>query len=115
MCLYSFSKNSRVLSEWEQWTYCKGLSVANYSTWAKLDVILSKKPDYRLLSFLTCCLGERLNILEALQIVFNKFTLDEKQEIAIIRSHINTFYSIITKFHYVLDELLINLPKIKPK
>jgi len=26
---YFFSKNSRVLSECEQWTYCKSLSVAN--------------------------------------------------------------------------------------
>jgi len=92
------------------------LSVANSSTWAKLNDTLSKKPDYRLLSFLTCCLRERFNILDALQTVFNRFTLDEKQEIAIIRSYINTFYSIITKFiNFHPHELLKNLPKIKPK
>jgi len=118
MCLYSFSKNPRVLSEWEQWTYCKGLSVANYSTWDKLSVMLLRKPDHKLLPFLTCCLGEHSHMPIALQHLFNQFTPDEKQDIAIIRSHINIFYSVIMKYintFYILNDLLLNLPEIKPK
>jgi len=38
-----------------------------------------------------------------------------KQDIAIIRSHINTFYLIIMKNVNILDELLLNLPRIKPR
>jgi len=95
------------------------LSVANYSTWTKLNVILSRKPDHKLLPFLTCCQSNLGFIIPAaLQHVFKQFTPDEKQDIAIIRSHINTFYSLIIKYintYYVLDELLLRLPEIKPK
>jgi len=55
---------------------------------------------------------------DALQYLFNQFTPDEKQDIAIIRSYINTFYSIITKYiktYYIRDKLLLNLPNIKPE
>jgi len=124
MCLYFFSKNSRVLSKWEQWTYCKTLSVANHSIVAKLDVI-SKKLDHNLLPFLACCYAKYagLSIPIALQYVFKQFTPDEKRNIAIIRSHINTFYSVITKnlniFHQIqvnyVIQLIENLPQIKPK
>jgi len=124
MCLY-FSKNSRVLSEWEQWIYCKSLSEANHSIWDKLDVILSRKSDHKLLPFLTCCYGKYsgLSMPYALQYFFKQFTPDEKQNIAIIRSHINTFYSVIVKYldvfsvihvHFVIH-LMQNLPEIKPK
>jgi len=115
-----FSENSRVLSEREQWTYCKSLSVANHSTWAKLNVILSRKPDHKLLSFLACCQAKRtgLDIPFALQYFFKQFTPDEKQNIAIIRSHINTFYSVIMKYieiQSVIHVLIPSLPEIKPK
>jgi len=122
--LYSFSKNSRVLSEWEQWTYCKSLSVAirSNSTLAKLNVILSRKPDHKLLLFLACCRGKHTgsdsDIPISLRYLFNQFTLDEKQNIAIIRSHINTFYSIIMKYidtPNVRYQLILNLLEIKPK
>jgi len=125
MCLYFFSKNSRVLSEWEQWTYCKSLWVANHSTWDKLNVTLSRKPDYKLLPFLACCYAKYtgLSMPNALQYFFKQFTSDQKRNIAIIRSHINTFYSVIiqnliiyTVIHvnYVI-QLIENLPEIIPK
>jgi len=125
MCLYCFSKNSRVLSEWEQWTYCKSLSVANNSTWDKLNIILSRKPDHKLLPFLTCCRAKYydINMPVVLQYFFKQFTPDEKQNVAIIRSHINAFYSVIMKYldikhlihiHNVIY-LIENLPEIKPK
>jgi len=125
MCLYFFSKNSRVLSEWEQWTYCKSLSVANHSIGTKLNVTLSKKPDHKLLPFLVCCFAKYTGLIMpyALPYFFKQFTSDEKQNIPIIRSHINTFYSVIIKYldlfngihvNYVI-QLLENLPKIKPK
>jgi len=116
--LYFLSKNSRVLSKWKQWTYCKGLSTAKESTWDKLNVILSRKPDYKWLPFLFCCweFTNRYNSVENLLYLFDQFTLDEKQDIKIIRSYINIFYSIIIKYvniYDVLDELLLNLSRIK--
>jgi len=125
MCLYFFSKNSRVvLSEREQWAYCKSMSVAKARAWAKLNVTLSRKPDHKLLSFLTCCYAKYtgLSIPDALQYFLKQFTPDEKQNVAIIRSHINTFYSVIVKYldfsvipvQYVI-QLIKKLPEIKPK
>jgi len=125
MCLHFFSKNSRVLSEWEQWTYCKSLSVANHSIGAELYVILSRKPDHKLLPFLACCYAKYagLSMPNALQYFFKQFTPDEKQNIAIIRSHINTFYSVIIKYLYIFNgihvnyviQLIENVPEIIPK
>jgi len=118
MYLYSLSKNSRVLSEWEQRTYCKGLLVANHSTWDKFNAILSKKPDYKILPFIACSVMNYYNISEYLPHLFNQFTSDEKQDVAISRSCINTFYLIIIKYvnvFHILDELLLNLPRMKPE
>jgi len=127
MCLYFFSKNSRVLTEWEQWTYCKSLSLANHSMWVKLNDVLSRKPDHKLLPFFACCYSKlpatRLTILDALQYFFTQFTPDEKQNIAIIRSHINTFYSVIMKYFDIYNvthvrrviQLIEHLPEAKPK
>jgi len=117
MYFYFLSGNHRVLSEWKQWTYCKGLSVANDSIWDKLN-IMSRKPDHKLLSFLACCLIERHKMAKNLPRLFNQFTSDEKQDIEIIRSHINTFYSIIIKYvntNHIFDEVLLNLARIKPE
>jgi len=117
--LYSLSKNSRVLSEYEQWTFCKGLRIPKFSMWDKLNAILSRKPDHKLLSFLVCCRETRnYTISENLQYLFHQFTSDEKQNIAVIHSHINTFYSVIMKYintPYIFDNLLLNLPIIKPE
>jgi len=117
--LYFLSKNSRVLSENEQWTLCKGLSIADFSMLDKLNVTLMKKPDHKLLSFLFCCRRiKNSRISDNLPYLFHQFTTDEKRNIAVIRSHINTFYSVITKYidsNYILDDLLSNLLKIKPE
>jgi len=118
MYFYFLSGNHRVLSEWKQWTYCKGLSVANdNTTWDKLN-IMSRKPDHKLLPFLACCVIERHKMATNLLLLFNQFTSYEKQDIKIIRSYINTFYSIITKYvntNHIFDELLLNLATIKPE
>jgi len=53
-----------------------------------------------------------------LQYLFRQFTSDEKQNIAVIRSYINIFYSVITMYinaSYILDNLLLNLRRIKPE
>jgi len=117
--LYSPIKNSRVLSEYEQWIFCKGLRIPNFSMWDKLNVILSRKPDHKFLSLLVCSRETKnYTISENLQHLFRQFTSDEKQNIAVIRSHINIFYSVIMKYintPYILDNLLLNLPKIKPE
>jgi len=85
----------------------------------KLNVILIRKPDHKLLSFLFCCRKiKNYKISNNLPYLFHQFTSDEKQNIAVIRSQINTFYSVITKYidsNYVLDDLLSNLLKIKPE
>jgi len=86
--------------------------------WDKLNVIMSKKPDHKFLSFLVCCRVKNYTISENLQYVFRQFTSDEKQNIAVIRSHINIFYSVIMKYintPYILDNLLLNLHRIKPE
>jgi len=74
------------------------------------------KPDHKLLPFLACYIIKYQEIAIDLPRLFNQFTPDEKQDIAIIRSQINTF-SFIMKYvntNYVLDELLLNLPNIIP-
>jgi len=91
----------------------------------ELDIIFSKKPDHKLLPFLVCCYAKYTgnNMLYVLQHFFKQFTSDEKQNIVVIRSHINTFYSVIIKYldifsvihiHYVIHLITILL-EIKPK
>jgi len=69
-----------------------------------------------LLPFLACYIIKYQEIVD-LPDLFNQFTPDEKQDIAIIRSRINTFYSIMkyVNTNYILHELLLNLPSIKPE
>jgi len=87
--------------------------------WDKLNVILSRKPDHKFLAFIVCCRGvKNYTISDNLQYLFRQFTSDEKQNIAVIRSHINIFYSVIIKYIntlYILDNLLITLPRVKPE
>jgi len=58
------------------------------------------------------------NITENLPHLFTQFTPDEKKDIAIIRSQINIFFSVIIKFvnfQSIFRQLLLNLPIIKPE
>jgi len=91
----------------------------DFSMWDKLNVILSRKPEHKFLPFLVYCRETKnFTISETLQYLFRQFTSDEKQNIGVIRSHINIFYSVIMKYinvPYVLDNLLLNLPKTKPE
>jgi len=82
--------------------------------WDEVDVILSRKPDHKLLPFLACCIVKRQDIEIDLSRLFNQFTPDKKQD---IHSRLNTFYSIekYINSHYVLVGLLLNLPSIKPE
>jgi len=118
MYLFSLRKNSRVLSEWLQLTYCKGLSVANDSTWYELNIMLSRKPDYKMLPFLACSIMNYYNLTTNLPYLFQQSTSDEKQDIAIIRIQIITFCSVIMQYidtHYKLELILLNLSSMKPK
>jgi len=116
--LYSSSKNSRVLSEYEQRTFCKGLSIANGSTWHKLHIILSRKPDRKMLLFLACSIMNYYDVELNLPHLFQQFTSDEKQDTAVIRIQRITFYLAVIKYineNYTLNYLLLNLPRIKPE
>jgi len=116
MYLFSLSKNFRVLSEWEQSKYCKALSIANDTMWHELNVILSTKFNYKMLPFLVCSIMNYDS--RNLPYLFQQFTSDKKQDIAIIHIQIITFYSTIMKYintHYILESILLNLPSIKPK
>jgi len=118
MYLFFLSKNSRVLSEWEQMRYCKALSLANDTVWKELNVMLSSKPDYKMLPFLVCSIMHYYDISRNLPYLFLEFISNEKENIAIIRIKIITFYSTIMKninTHYILESILLNLPSIKPK
>jgi len=81
--------------------------------------IVSRKPDHIFLSFLVYCRETKnYTISENLQYLFRQFTSDKKQNITVIRSYINIFYSVITKYintPYILDNLLLNLRRIKPE
>jgi len=115
---FSLPKNSRVLSEWLQLTYCKGLSVANDSMWYELNVMLSRKPDYKMLPFLACSIMNYYDVSIKLPYLFQAFTSDKKQDIAIIRIQIITFCSVIMQYidtHNKLELILLNLSSIKPK
>jgi len=81
---------------------------------------LSRKPDHKLLPFLVDCrvIIKNYKIEKDLPYLFNQFTPDEKQDIEVVRSQINTFYSFITKyvnFYIIFDDLLLDLPRIKPE
>jgi len=92
--------------------------IADFSMWDKLNVMLSRKPDHKFLSFFVCCRETKHTISENLEYLFRQFTLDGKQNIAVIHSHINIFYSVIMKYinkPYILDNLLLNLPNTKPQ
>jgi len=98
--------------------YCKGLSVANDSVWHKIEVMLSRKPDYMMLPFLACSIMNYYDVSIKLPYLFQAFTSDKKQDIAIIRIQIITFCSVIVKYidtRYKLENILLNLPNIKPK
>jgi len=61
---------------------------------------------------------EHYNITKNLPHLFNQLSSDEKQDIIFIRSQINIFFSVIVKFvnvDFIFHQLLLNLPKMKPK
>jgi len=118
MYLFSLSKNSRVLSEWEQLKYCKGLSIANDTMLIEFNVILSKKLNYKMLPLIVCSIMNYYDISKNLPYLFHESTSNKKQNISVIRIQIITFCSIIMKYIdtlYKLESIVLNLPSIKPK
>jgi len=84
----------------------------------ELNVTVSRRSNHKLLPFLACCIIKHYNIAKDLPHLFNQFTPDEKKDIAIIRSQINIFFSVIIKFvnfQSIFRQLLLNLPIIKPE
>jgi len=82
--------------------------------------LLSRKTDLKLLPFLACCIIERYKNVTILPRIFEQFKLFiyKKPDIKVIRSLINSFFSIVVKFasnYSILPDLLLNLPSIKPE
>jgi len=81
-------------------------------------MLLRRQPDPKLLPFLACSVIERYKNATNLPRVFKQFTLYKKPDIKMIRSQINTFFSIVIKFanhRSILFDLLSNLSIIKPE
>ncbi|KYN19672.1 Glutamyl aminopeptidase [Trachymyrmex cornetzi] len=111
-----------VSAEWKHWTYCRGFILCyfdDYSVWFKARDIWLRKPDHDLLPFLACCETDSIIIHKFMpNILLNRFTQNEKEEVAIIRSYINIFHSLVSKHantYNILQNILYNLEKIKPK
>ncbi|XP_018357461.1 PREDICTED: aminopeptidase N-like [Trachymyrmex cornetzi] len=110
-----------VSSEWKHWTYCRGFILchhADYSMWDKAKNIWFLKPDHDLLPFLACCESESILTEYLPDLFFSRFTQNQREDVAVIRSHINTFHSIVSKHantYNILRKILLNLVKIKPK
>ncbi|EGI60109.1 Aminopeptidase N [Acromyrmex echinatior] len=101
-----------LLSWWKHWTYCNGLRIANSSIWSDVTDFL-KKYGRKLLSFLTCSEYGTFTSVSFLEL----FTEDERQDITIIRLHIDIFHSIIMKHsnaYDVLEKILISLELRRP-
>lgn len=118
MYFYFFSKNCRILPEWKEWTYCNGLKIAEYSMWNNVTNIWLRKPDHQLLPFLACCRYRFITSEHLPYLVSQRFTQYDMQHIAIIRSYIKTFHSIIARHannYNFLKNMLLNWEKIKPE
>ncbi|KYN19638.1 Aminopeptidase N [Trachymyrmex cornetzi] len=108
-----------VSSEWKHWTYCRGLLCyhADYSTWFDASDIWLRKRDHYLLPFLACCETDWIITEHLTNLLLNEFTQNEKEDVAVIRSHINIFHSIISKHvntYNILQKILLKLQRIKP-
>jgi len=78
-----------------------------------------------MLPFLACSIMNYYDVSKNLPYLFQQFISNEKQDIAIIRIQIITFCSVIMKYinirvkyintRYKLEDILLNLPSIKPK
>jgi len=79
---------------------------------------LLRKPDYKMLLFLACSIINYYDVELNLPHLFQQFTSDEKQDTAVIRIQIITFYSAVINYineSYIFNYLLLNLPRIKPE
>ncbi|KYN10344.1 Aminopeptidase N [Trachymyrmex cornetzi] len=110
-----------VSSEWKHWTYCRGLILCYHdyhSIWFDAIDIWLRKPDHDLLPFLVCCETDWIITEQLTYLFLNRFTQNEREDVAVIRSYINIFHSIVSKHantYNILREILLNLEKIKPK
>jgi len=71
-----------------------------------------------MLLFLACSIMNYYDVTLNLPYLFHQFTSDEKQDTAVTRIQIITFYSAVIKYikgRYIFNYLLLNLPKIKPE
>jgi len=100
-----FTKYSRILPGWKEWTYCKGMILATDEIWNKTlnKAIL----DNKLLKFLACSENHTIIISYIDRLISGYFT-DIRHRIAI-------FHSIIAKHannNLVLDHILKNFANI---
>ena len=88
-------------------------SYNNFSIWSDVTVFLSKKYDGKLLSFLSCSEYGTFTSVS----FFELFTKNKRQNITIIRLHIDIFHSIIMKHsntYDILEKILRFLELRKP-
>ncbi|KYN19648.1 Glutamyl aminopeptidase [Trachymyrmex cornetzi] len=110
-----------VPSEWKHWTYCRGFILcyyAYYSTWFSARNTWLRKLDHDLLPFLACCETDWIITDHLTNLFVNRFTQNEREDVAVIRSYLNIFHSIVSKHantYNVLQNILYNLEDIKPK
>ncbi|KYN22452.1 Aminopeptidase N [Trachymyrmex cornetzi] len=104
-----------LLPGWKHWTYCRGLTIANWATWSHLKDIWLETRNYTLLSYLTCSGYASRSIASSLVEIF---TQDERRNIRGIRSYIDIFHSIVmkhSKTNYIFEKILTVLETFKPE
>jgi len=102
-CSY-FTKCFRILPGWKEWTYCKGMILANEVTW---NGVLQEKLNNKQLEFLAC--SERNNIiLDYIDLLVSGYFVDTEHRITV-------FHSIIARHarnNLMLDYILANFAKL---
>ncbi|XP_025265824.1 thyrotropin-releasing hormone-degrading ectoenzyme-like [Camponotus floridanus] len=115
---YLLSRNEsspyKIWNGWKEWTFCNGLITASNDTWMHVFNIYLKESDFSVLKFLACSKNSTI-ILQYIELM----TLSTALEKVITNfDHINSFCSIVARHANnieVLDIILHNLEKIKPK
>ncbi|XP_018365778.1 PREDICTED: uncharacterized protein LOC108762992 [Trachymyrmex cornetzi] len=105
-----------LLPWWKHWTYCNGVAVTYSFTWTHIRDIWFKARNHTLLPFLTCFRYATPNTTSSL--LLKRFQEEGQQDITNVRSYINIFHSVITKYsntHDILEMIFRKLEIMKPE